>query len=98
MFDYSVVSNPATLSLVALGIVIVFSLTSRINIGVLAVALAAIVAVLMEKWKADALMAVFPSSLFLTLVGVTLLFAAAQNNGTLEVIAERSEEHTSELQ
>lgn len=82
-------ANPATLSLFALLIVVLLSLTSRINIGVLAVALAAIVAVLFAGWKPDRLAEVFPGTLFLTLVGVTLLFAAAQSNGTLEAIAER---------
>ncbi len=89
MIDFSATSDPATLSLVALGVVILFSLTSRINIGVLAVALAAIVTVLLGGWKVGDLMATFPSNLFLTLVGVTLLFATAQKNGTLEAIAER---------
>jgi di/tricarboxylate transporter len=87
--DLAALASPASLSLVALLAVIVFSLTSRINIGVLALALAAIVAVYFAKWKPDALGEVFPSSLFLTLVGVTLLFGAAQKNGTLEAIAER---------
>ena len=79
--------SPASLSLAALIVVIVFSLTSRINVGVLAVALATGVAVLFARWKPDELAALFPSSLFLTLVGVTLLFSAAQANGTLEAIA-----------
>lgn len=81
--------DPAILSLVALLAVVLFSLTSRINIGVLAIALAAIVAVLFAGWKPDKLAEVFPGTLFLTLVGVTLLFAAAQTNGTLGAIAER---------
>ena len=81
--------SPASLSLAALIVVIVFSLTSRINVGVLAVALATGVAVLFARWKPDELAALFPSSLFLTLVGVTLLFSAAQANGTLEAIAGR---------
>ncbi len=89
MDAFTAALDPATLSLAALGVVILFSLTSRINIGVLAVALASIVAVLVAGWSVGALTDTFPSNLFLTLVGVTLLFAAAQKNGTLEVIAER---------
>ncbi len=82
--------SPAALSLVALLVVIGASLTSRVNIGVLALALAWPVATFGAGWKADALMAVFPSSLFLTLVGVTLLFGIAQKNGTSGAIAQRA--------
>lgn len=62
------------------------SLTSRINVGVLAVALAWPIGLYAAGWKADALMATFPSSLFLTLLGVTLLFGVAQANGTMAAI------------
>lgn len=82
-------ANPATLSLIALVLVIAVSLTSRINIGVLAVALATIVGVLVAGWKPAELAAAFPAELFLTLLGVSVLFGAAQANGTLEAIAER---------
>ena len=81
--------DPAALSLIALAIVVAVSLTSRINVGVLAVALATIVAVLVAKWKPAELAAAFPADLFLTLVGVSLLFGAAQANGTLAAAAER---------
>ncbi len=77
----------ATWSLLALLLVIAGSLTSRINIGVLAVALAWLVAVFAAGWKADAVMATFPDTLFLTLVGVSVLFGTAQANGTMSAIA-----------
>lgn len=81
--------SAAELSLFALLLVIVVSLTSRINIGVLAIALAAGVAILAAGWTPNQVMAEFPSGLFLTLVGVTLLFGVAQKNGTLEAITHR---------
>ncbi len=81
--------NPASLSLIALVVVVIASLTARINIGVLAVALAVVVAVLVAKWKPAELAAAFPTDLFLTLVGVSILFGAAQANGTLAALAER---------
>jgi Na+/H+ antiporter NhaD/arsenite permease-like protein len=83
-------TNPAVLSLIALLAVIVVSLTSRINVGVLALALAWLVAVFAAGWKPDALMAAFPASLFLTLLGVTLLFGAAEKNGTLAALTDRA--------
>ena len=64
--------SPALLSLLALLLVVAASLTSRVNVGVLAVALAWGIATFAADWKVDQLMAVFPSSLFLTLLGVTL--------------------------
>ena len=81
--------NPADVSLVALLVVIVVSLTSRINIGVLAIALAAGVAILVAGWTPAELAAEFPAGLFLTLTGVTLLFGAAHRNGTLAAITVR---------
>ena len=83
-------TNPAVLSLVALLAVILLSLTSRINVGILAVALAWPVAMFAAGWKADALMAVFPAPLFLTLLGVTMLFGIGEKNGTLTALTDRA--------
>lgn len=79
--------TPAMLSLGALLLVILGSLTSRINVGVLAVALAWPIAIFAAGWKVDAVMGTFPSSLFLTLVGVSVLFGVAQANGTMHAVA-----------
>src|SRR3954470_675564 len=82
--------SASVLSLVALLVVIGFSLTSRVNVGILAVALAWPIALFVANWKADALMAAFPSGLFLTLVGVTMLFGLAHKNGTLDLLTRRA--------
>lgn len=81
--------DPAVGSLVALLVVMAASLTSRINVGLLAVILAWAAGAGLAGWKTDAVLGVFPSSLFLTLVGVTLLFGAAEKNGTLAAITSR---------
>lgn len=81
--------TPATLSLAALVIAIVVSCTSRANVGVLATAFAWLIGTYAAGWRADQIMAGFPVSLFLTLVGVTLLFALAEVNHTLEQLATR---------
>jgi di/tricarboxylate transporter len=81
--------NPATLSLAALLVAIVLSCTSRINVGVLAAAFAWLIGTYAAGWKIDQITAGFPSSLFLTLTGVTLLFALAEVNGALERLANR---------
>ena len=80
--------SPALLSLLALLLVVAASLTSRVNVGVLAVALAWGIATFAADWKVEQLMAAFPSSLFLTLLGVTLLFGIAQANGTMQAVTQ----------
>ena len=82
--------NPAVASLLALIAAVFLSLTSRINIGVLAIALSWIIGVFVAGMKADAILAGFPATLFLTLTGVTFLFACAEVNGTLEQLAHRA--------
>src|SRR4051812_43266135 len=80
----------AALSLAALVIALVVSCVSQINIGVLAVVLAWVVGVYFGGMRLEQVIAGFPVSLFLTLVGVTLLFSQAQGNGTLERLARRA--------
>ncbi len=68
---------------------IVLSLTSRVNVGIVAVALAWLAGTLGAKLTTEAVLGGFPGSLFVTLLGVTLLFAAAEANGTLAALAAR---------
>ena len=75
--------SPAWFALAALGLAILLSVTTRINVGVVAVALAWIAGVGFAKLKPDDVLAGFPVALFVTLTGVTLLFGAAEANGTL---------------
>ena len=82
--------SPAVASLIALLIAIALSLTSRINVGVLAMAFAWIIGTTLAGQKPEQVAAGFPSSLFLTLAGVTLLFSLAETNGTLERLANRA--------
>lgn len=82
--------TPAAWSLVALAVTMVVSCTSRINVGVLALVLAGLIGTVAAGWRFDQVAAGFPSSLFLTLVGVSLLFALAEVNGTLARAARRA--------
>ena len=75
--------NLALVSVSALTLAVLISCFSRLNVGVLSIAMAWIVGVYMGKLPVGQVMAGFPSQLFLTLAGVTLLFAMAQSNGTL---------------
>lgn len=79
--------TPALLSVLALLVAIALSMTTRLNVGLAAIVFSWLVGVYAAGLSADAVMRGFPSSLFLTLAGLTLLFAAAEVNGTLERLA-----------
>ena len=80
--------TPAVFSLCALLAAIVVSFTSRINVGVVAIALAWLVGWYSGRTP-DAVLAGFPASLFVTLAGVTLLFSLSEVNGTVAHLAQR---------
>ncbi len=81
--------SPALLALLALLVAIALSIVAKVNVGLVAISLAWLVGVYAGGLGADEVLRGFPASLFLTLTGVTLLFAAAETNGTLERVAER---------
>jgi di/tricarboxylate transporter len=77
------------LSLAALVLVIVLSCTTTVNPGFLSLALAWLIGIYLapiwgKTFTGGELLAGFPTDLFLTLVGVTLLFTLARGNGTLD--------------
>lgn len=78
--DLSVVSLLALLAAVVAGSFL------PINVGILSIALAFLVG-LPAGMKLPAVIAGFPTGLFMTLVGVTLLFSQARVNGTLERVS-----------
>jgi di/tricarboxylate transporter len=82
--------NLALISVLALALAVLISCFSRLNVGVLSVAMAWIVGVYMGGVPVNAVMSGFPSQLFLTLAGVTLLFAMAQSNGTLSQLTHHA--------
>jgi di/tricarboxylate transporter len=82
--------SPAVVSLIALLGAIVLSCTSQLNVGLIAMALAWLVGVFVAGMSADAVAAGFPTQLFLTLCGVTLLFAVSDVNGTMDALARRT--------
>jgi len=79
----------AWLSLGALVVAMIVSCFSTLNVGVLALALAWIVGVYLGSMSLNDVLSGFPTQLFLTLAGVTLLFTQAQLNGTLDRVAPR---------
>jgi di/tricarboxylate transporter len=75
--------NLAVISVAALGLAIVVSCVTSLNVGVLAIALAWLIGVYLGGMTTASVMNGVPSALFLTLTGVTLFFTLAQCNGTL---------------
>ena len=82
--------SAAALSLIALLVAIALSMATRLNVGVLSMAFAWLIGTYVAGWRVEQVAGGFPSSLFLTLTGVTLLFALAESNGTLERLAHRA--------
>jgi di/tricarboxylate transporter len=76
------------MSLIALLIAIVVSVTTSLNIGTLAIGLALIVGNYIGGVKVPDIIKGYPTSLFILLAGTTYLFAIAQTNGTLEKVTK----------
>jgi Na+/H+ antiporter NhaD/arsenite permease-like protein len=77
----------AWISLAALMIAVTLSMFTKVNVGIVSLAFAWIVGVYLGGLPLNTVIGAFPISLFLTLVGVTLLFGMAHVNGTLERLA-----------
>ncbi|HEY7671377.1 MAG TPA: SLC13 family permease [Gammaproteobacteria bacterium] len=73
----------AWVSVAALAIAVALSCTTAINVGVLSLAFAMIIGVFFAGLEPAAVLAGFPTDLLFMLLGVTLLFAIAETNGTL---------------
>jgi di/tricarboxylate transporter len=82
--------NLGGISLGALAVAVLLSCTTRLNVGLVAVAFAWIIGVYLGKMPVKEVAAGFPADLFLTLAGVTLLFAQARVNGTLDRVAQHA--------
>jgi di/tricarboxylate transporter len=80
----------AWISVGALVLAVTLSCTTAINVGVLSLALALIVGVFLGDMTPRAVLEGFPTDLLVTLMGVTLLFAIAEVNGTLARLTQRA--------
>jgi di/tricarboxylate transporter len=83
--EWSVMS-PQLLTILVLLAMFVVATVFPVNIGALAFVAAFLVGLLALSMDADAILGGFPADLFLTLVGVTYLFAIAKNNGTVDLM------------
>jgi di/tricarboxylate transporter len=80
----------AWISVAALVIAVTLSCTTTVNVGVLSMAMALIVGVYLGGMTPEMVLEGFPTPLLVTLVGVTLLFAIAEVNGTLARVTARA--------
>src|SRR5918994_398598 len=80
--------SPELLSIYALCAMFVVATLLPINMGVLAFVGAFLVGTLVAGMPTKDIIAGFPAGLFLTLVGITYLFALAQNNGTIDWLVQ----------
>ncbi|NUL48562.1 hypothetical protein F7P69_25645 [Cellulosimicrobium funkei] len=78
------------IAIVILAAMFILATVLPINMGALAFVGAFVLGALVLGMEADDIMANFPGGLFLTLVGVTYLFAIAQNNGTIDLLVSRA--------
>ncbi len=74
------------ISITSLAGMFVLATALPINMGVIAFVGAFLVGTLVAGMSSKAILAGFPADLFLTLVGITYLFALAQNNGTIDLL------------
>ena len=80
----------AWISLVALLAAVTLSMFTKVNVGIVSLALRVDRRRVSRRPAAEQVIGAFPIQLFLTLVGVTLLFGMAHVNGTLERLAARA--------
>jgi Na+/H+ antiporter NhaD/arsenite permease-like protein len=80
--------SPELLSILALGVMFVVATVVPVNIGILAFVGAFLVGTTVAGLSTDDIIGGFPADLFLTLVGITYLFALAQNNGTIDWLVQ----------
>jgi di/tricarboxylate transporter len=80
----------AWVSVGALVLAVALSCTTAVNIGVLSIAFALLVGVFLGDMPVSAVLDGFPVELFVTLIGITLLFAIADVNGTLARLTARA--------
>jgi di/tricarboxylate transporter len=72
--------------ILALAVMFIAATVWPVNMGALGFVAAFVVGTVFVGMSTDDIIGGFPSELFLTLVGVTYLFAIAQNNGTVDLM------------
>jgi di/tricarboxylate transporter len=82
--------SPELVSIAVLVAMFVVATIRPVNIGVLGFVAAFVVGTAYTDLAGDEISSLFPGDLFVLLVGITFLFAIAQDNGTIDWIVDRS--------
>jgi len=82
--------NTGAITLGALALAVTLGCVTRLNVGLVSIALAWAIGVYVAGMPVKTVAAGFPVDLFLTLVGVSLLFSQASVNGTLQRVAQNA--------
>jgi Na+/H+ antiporter NhaD/arsenite permease-like protein len=82
--------SPEIACVVGLVVLFVVGTVLPVNMGALAFVMAFVVGGLFVDMSAASILAGFPGDLFVTLVGITYLFAIAQNNGTIDWLVRQA--------
>lgn len=82
--------SPEVIALLTLAVVFLVATVTSAHMGALALVAAFLVGGLAYGIDADEVLAGFPGSMFVILVGVTYLFALARNNGTVDWLVHAS--------
>lgn len=77
------------LTLLALVLAIFIGFKRKVNTGLVSILFAFVLGIYILKMPARTVISGFPTSLAITLMGMTFLFAVAKVNGTLTVLAEK---------
>jgi di/tricarboxylate transporter len=78
--------SPEIVTIVALVVIFAIATFLPVNMGALAFVAAFVVGTVSVGLSTDEILGGFPADLVLTLIGVTYLFAIAQNNGTVDLL------------
>lgn len=78
--------NMGIIALLALVFVIVVGFVKKLNIGLLAIAIAVVIGYASGEFSTEQILEGFGSSLFITLLGVTFLFGIINDNRCLDVL------------
>lgn len=78
--------SPQLATILGLAAMFVVATALPINMGALALAMAFLIGTAVVGMTANQIIAGFPGDLFVTLVGITYLFAIAQKNGTIDYL------------
>ncbi|MET0978933.1 MAG: SLC13 family permease [Paeniglutamicibacter terrestris] len=82
--------SPAIISIIVLAVMFLIATVLPINMGALAFVGAFLLGTVVLGMDSAEILESFPGGLFLTLVGVTYLFAIAQNNGTIDLLINKA--------